>query len=155
MAGVLALDIPLPALGDLIERTLGQPAPDTEVGDEVLDLVDGLAGALSPIVVDAQLHFLRDSGISAHLGEDPDTGLARPETRDAVYAPFAPIGYRAGDGTVSLAVLLAASAGDTGLSVDSDGQPMDTEAAERAARGVRARLGIDAGELRVLPVSEG
>ena len=154
MAGVLALDIPLSALGELFERALGRPAPDSETGDEVLDLVDGLAGALSPIVVDAQLHFLRDSGVVAQLSEDPDTGLERPASRDVVYSPFAPIGYRRADGTVSLAVLLASAAGDTGLPVDEDGQPTDAEAAELAARAVRTRLGIDAGELRALPITD-
>jgi hypothetical protein len=154
MAGVLALDIPLSALGELFEQMLGQPVPESGTGDEVLDLVDGLAGALSPIVVDAQLHFLRDSGIVAQVGEDPESGLERPESRDVVYSPFAPIGYRTAEGTVSLAVLIASTSGDTGVPVDEEGQPTDAEAAEMAARAVRTRLGIEAGELRALPITD-
>lgn len=151
MAGVLALDVPLSELDELFPQTLGRPAPTTETGDETLDLVDGLAGVLSPVVVDAQLHFLRDSGIEAGLDEDPDTGLVRPSGPDGPFAPFAPIGYRAEDGTVSLAVLLGANSGDTGLAVGADGRPLDAEQADRAVASVRARLDLT-GELRVLPV---
>lgn len=153
MGGVLVLDVPLSALDDLLRCCVGQLA-HRPGDDDVLDLVDGLAELLAPVVVDAQLHYLRNRRVVAIPDEDPDTGLDRPRCSDGSFAPFTAVGHRSDDGTVSMVVLLSAPAADTGLAVNLDGVPVDESHAQLAAESVRARLGVTAGELRVLPSSD-